>query len=73
MSGCSLIDPASSARSLLANAWRDAVDRGEIKLPRFYNLRERLECAALASAGLPPYTLSTDFAQHAVAEIHLPR
>ena len=24
-------------------------------------------------AGLPPYTLSTDFAQHAVAEIHLPR
>ncbi|RUO98962.1 hypothetical protein [Hyphomicrobium sp.] len=49
-----LIDSLSSVRSLLADAWRDAVDRGASELPCFYDLTQRPECAAIVSSMIPP-------------------
>ena len=49
-----LADPASSARTLLADAWHDAVARGETNLPCFHDLTQRPECAALVSRMIPP-------------------
>lgn len=49
-----LTDPVSPARTLLADAWRDAVDRGQTNLPCFHNLTQRPECAALVSSMVPP-------------------
>lgn len=49
-----LADPASPARALLADAWPDAVDRGQTDLPCFHNLTQRPECAAFVSSMIPP-------------------
>jgi hypothetical protein len=55
-----LTDPESPARALLADAWRDAVDRGETNLPCIHDLTQRPECAVLVSSMTPPlFTLST--------------
>lgn len=63
-----LVDPASSIRSLLTDAWRDAVDRGETELPCFYNLRQRPECTKLVSSMIPPLFIGSTAPTSEVAQ-----
>ena len=48
-----LSDPQSRARTLLADAWRGAVDRGETSLPRFHDLAKAEVCAGVLSSMIP--------------------
>lgn len=60
-----LADLASPVRTLLADAWQDAVAGGETNLPCFFDLSQRPPCAGIVSSLISPlFTGSTAPTSH---------